>query len=251
MRYFAIFVLALSITHLPLSAATAQGGLFDSLKGKLGTVVPGSSNSNSGTAALANDDIVAGLKEALRVGTETVVKQLGSADGYNSDPAIHIPLPPQLQSVQSTLSRFGLSGLADDLELKLNRAAEKAAPQTKQIIVDAVAAMTVDDAKLILTGPDDAATQYFKRTSSNSLKSVIKPIIDGSLDQVGAVASYDKLMSSYGNLPFVPDVKANLSQHTVDLALNGLFTYIAKEEAAIRQNPAKRTTELLTKVFGK
>ena len=141
--------------------------------------------------------------------------------------------------------------VADDLELKLNRAAEAAAPQTKQLIWKAVTDMSLEDAKAIYNGPNDAATQYFKRTTSENLKGVIKPVVDRSLNEVGAVASFDNLIGKYSNLPFVPDVKANISSHTVDLALKGLFHYLAKEEAAIRQNPAKRTTELLTKVFGR
>jgi hypothetical protein len=149
------------------------------------------------------------------------------------------------------LRRIGMSGLADDVELKLNRAAEAAAPRTKQIIWDAIAGMSIDDAKAIYNGPKDAATQYFKRSSTVSLIEVVTPVIDQTLNEVGAIASYDNMISQYKSVPFVPDVKGSLVEHTVRLALNGLFHYIAKEEAAIRDNPAKRTTEILTKVFGR
>jgi hypothetical protein len=110
--------------------------------------------------------------------------------------------------------------------------------------------MTLDDAKRIYDGPDDAATQYFKKVASGDLAGVVKPVIDQALTEVGAIAAYDNMMGEYTKFPLVPDVKANLSDHTVTLALQGLFHYLAKEEEAIRNNPAKRTTEILSKVFG-
>jgi hypothetical protein len=256
-RLLCIAIVSAALFGGTLMVPAQAQGLFDQLKKKIPSTLPGVSDAISGTtsggaaAALSLGDITAGLKEALKVGAERVIQTTGKADGYNGDPAIHIPLPPQLQNVQSTLRRFGLSGMADDLELKLNRAAEAAAPKTKELIVNAISGMTLEDAKAIYNGPADAATQYFKRTTSGDLKGVIKPVVDQTLNSVGAVASYDQLMGKYSNLPFVPDVKANISDHTVGLALQGLFHYLAKEEAAIRQNPAKRTTELLTKVFGR
>ncbi len=244
-----IFTLLTAISFSP-SAADAQSFL-DKLKKATEQVAPSVTGGGSTSGgALSLNDITAGLKEALRVGAERVVGQVGAADGYNKDPDIHIPLPDSLKSVQSALRRVGMSGLADDVELKINRAAEAAAPQSKQILWDAVTNMTLDDAKAIYDGPKDAATQYFKQNSSGNLSNVIKPVVDQALAQVGAIASYDTMMGQYKSLPFVPDVKASLSDHTVRLALDGLFHYLAKEEAAIRDNPAKRTTELLTKVFG-
>jgi hypothetical protein len=225
---------------------------MDSLKGTLDKIQPDSSGTGgSATTVLTNSDIVAGLRDALKVGAERVVQTIGKADGYNKDPDIHIPLPPSLQNVQSTLRRVGMSRMADDLELKLNRAAETAAPKTKAIIWDAITRLTLDDARTIYDGPDDAATQYFRKTSTGDLKGVVRPVVDDALNQVGAIASYDNMMKQYKAVPFVPDVKANLSDHTVELALKGLFHYLAKEEAAIRNDPAKRTTEILAKVFGR
>ncbi|MBT7249559.1 MAG: DUF4197 domain-containing protein [Rhodospirillaceae bacterium] len=148
------------------------------------------------------------------------------------------------------LKKFGLSALADDVELRLNRAAEAAAPKTKELIWKAISSMTPDDAMAIYKGPDDAATQYFKKVATNDLAATVKPVVDSSLAEVGAISTYDQLMGQYKALRFVPDVKANLSQHTTDLALKGLFHYLAAEEAEIRKNPAKRTTEILSKVFG-
>ena len=153
--------------------------------------------------------------------------------------------------MQSTLRKFGLSSLADDVEMRINRAAEQAAPKAKEIIWKAIEGMTLDDAQAIYNGPEDAATQYFRRVSTDDLTANVKPIVQQTLDEVGAIAAYDKLMGQYKGIPFVPDVKADLTQHATDGALEGLFHYLAQEEAAIRQNPAKRTTELLAKVFGR
>jgi len=223
-------------------------GFFD--KGKdLLKGLGGPSESSAG--ALGVTDIAAGLKEALRVGSERVVGTLGTADGFNKSPDVHIPLPDTLQKVQSALSKIGMSSLADDVELRLNRAAEAAVPKAKSLFVDAISTMTVDDAKGILNGPNDAATQYFRTKMSAPLAADMKPIVDTQLSEVGAVAAYDKMMGQYKSLPFVPDVKSDLTSHVLTKATDGVFLYLGREEAAIRENPAKRTTELLQKVFSK
>jgi len=241
-----VFVILFTSLLLANGAAMAQSGFFNTLKGAVQGVV----NKDEGGSVLSQDDIIAGLREALRVGSERVVGQLGTQDGYNTDTDIHIPLPPQLQDVQKTLRKFHLSGLADDVELKINRAAEAAAPKTKELILKAINEMTIDDAKRIYDGPDDAATQYFRKVSTTDLTNVVRPIVENTLNEVGAVAAYDGLTSQYNALPFIPDLKGDLTNHAVDGALEGLFHYLAVEEAAIRQNPAKRTTEILTRVFG-
>lgn len=202
-------------------------------------------------SALSVEEIGAGLKEALQVGSQNVVKQLGATDGFNKDSNIHIPLPASLDKVKSLLAKAGMSSLFDDLELKLNRAAEVATPKAKQLFSNAISQMTLEDVKGIYNGPDDAATQYFKEKMSPGLASEMKPVIEDSLSQVGAVKSYDTMMKQYKALPFVPDVKANLTGHVVEKGMDGIFYYMAKEEAAIRKNPVKRTTELLKKVFTK
>ncbi len=200
-------------------------------------------------AGLSLDEIAAGLKEALRVGSENVVRQLSAIDGFNTDKSIHIPLPESLSMVKTALDRVGYSSLTDDLELKLNRAAEAATPEAKSLFQDAITAMTFEDVKKIYEGADDAATQYFKEKMSPGLARVMEPIIDNSLSQVGAVQAYDTMMGEYKSLPFVPDVKSNLTRHVVDGGMDGIFHYMAQEEKAIRQDPVKRTTQLLQKVF--
>ena len=202
------------------------------------------------TTTLTNPEIASGLKDALRVGTETVVNQLGGVDGFNSDPEVHIPLPQSLQGVKSALSAVGMSAMVDDLELKLNRAAEAATPPAKQLFWDAIEKMTLDDVTEIYNGPDDAATLYFKDKMSAPLASAMQPIVANTLNQVGAVQAYDAVMGEYASLPFVPNIKANLEQHVIDKGLEGIFFYLAREEAAIRHDPVKRTTDILQKVFG-
>ena len=252
---FALSRLALSLLALAvlsLGAVSARAGLLDDLRKNLPAAVTGSGGGTSGgVAGLSTSEIVAGLREALKVGSERVVGQIGQTDGYFADQAIHIPLPESLTKVQSTLRKFGLSSMADDVEMRINRGAEQAAPKAKEIIWKAIEGMTLDDAQAIYNGPQDAATQYFRRVSTDDLTANVKPIVQQTLDEVGAIPAYDKLMGQYKGIPFVPDVKADLTQHATDGALEGLFHYLAQEEAAIRQNPAKRTTELLAKVFGR
>lgn len=204
----------------------------------------------TGSKPLTDLEIGNGLKEALRVGTQRVVGQVGATDGYNADPLIHIPLPRDLRKVHNTLEKVGLSSMTADLELKLNRAAEHAAPEAKDVFWNAITAMTLDDVRGIWQGPDDGATQYFHGKMTVPLTDRFTPIVLDSMGEVGAIRSYDRMMSKYDSIPFIPDVKADLTRYTVKKALGGLFTYVAKEEAAIRNNPAKRSTELLQRVFG-
>ena len=200
--------------------------------------------------SLTAEEIGAALKDALRVGSENVVARLGRLDGFNTDSAIHIPLPEQLNTVKSMLKKVGMSRLLEDLELKLNRAAEVATPKAKKLFWEAISDITFEDVKTIYEGPEDAATQYFRSKMSPALAKEMQPVIRNSLSEVGAVQKYDNVMKEYRSLPFVPDVKANLTDYVVEKGMDGIFYYMAKEEAAIRQNPAKRTTDLLKRVFG-
>ncbi|RPH50824.1 MAG: DUF4197 domain-containing protein [Desulfobacteraceae bacterium] len=196
------------------------------------------------------EEIGAGLKDALRVSSENVVKQLGREDGFNKDPDIHIPLPQQLDTVKSLLAKVGMSGMLDDLELKLNRAAEQAAPKAKNLFWKAIKEMSFDDAKKIYGGPEDAATQYFRGKMSSSLSAEMQPVVKNSLAEVGAVRAYDNAMTQYRSIPFVPEVKADITDYVLEKGVDGIFHYMAIEEAAIRRNPAKRTTDLLKLLFG-
>jgi hypothetical protein len=196
-------------------------------------------------------EIAGGLKDALRVGTGNVVGQLGRLNGFNTDTAIHISLPEKLQTVKSVLAKIGRSDLLDDLELKLNRAAEEATPKAKKLFWEAISEMSFEDVKGIYKGPDDAATSYFKKKMSPSLAEEMRPVIDESMSKAGAVQAYDRVMGKYKSIPFVPDVKANLTDYVIEKGMDGIFYYLAREEAAIRKNPVKRTTDLLKRVFGR
>ncbi len=202
------------------------------------------------STSLSSEEISKAFKQALSQGSEAVVKQLSLKDGFNADKAIHIPLPQSLQKVQSLLGQVGMGSLMDDLELKLNRAAEAATPEAKALFLNAIQNMTFSDVQAIYNGPQDSATQYLKSKTSEDLKQKMRPIIEQTLNSVGAVAAYDKVITEYKSMPFVPDVKANLLDHVTEKGMDGMFFYLAKEEESIRKEPIKQTTELLKKVFG-
>jgi len=236
------------VSFLVLAGAHSMAGWLDVGKDLLkGTSSGGKTSSSAGLSTL---DMAAGLKEALTVGSGSVVSRLGKSGGFNNDPAVHIPLPGSLKTVKSALGKIGMGSMLEDLELKMNTAAEIATPKAKSLFIDAIAAMTVDDAKKIFNGPNDSATRYFQSKMSPQLTKEMSPIVQKSLANVGAVKSYDATMEQYEALPFVPDAKANLTEYIVQKSMDGIFHYLAIEEAAIRENPAKRTTALLKKVFG-
>ncbi len=240
--------------HLPYSrflshclALTLSLGLVTGCE-SLGDLESILDSSGSGSQ-LSQTTIANGLREALTVGTERVVTDLGSDGGYLNS-RFRIPLPDRLASARDTAARFGLDGSFNALEVRLNEAAELAAPKAKALFVDAVRQMSFSDVMSIYQGPNDAATSYLRRTTENQLRSQMTPLIDNSLNQVGAVRSFNDLVSTYNALPLVKPIDANLSDHVLDYASTALFSRLAEEEAAIRSNPVKRTTELLRLVFG-
>jgi hypothetical protein len=244
-RTIALTGITILISHFVFGAATAQSSWWqkgvDLLKSPAGTTVQKS---------LSSKEIGAGLKEALRVGSENVISQLGTLNGFNLDPAVHIPLPQQFDTVKSMLEKIGMSSMLDDLELKLNHAAEVATPKAKELFAQAISEMTFEDVMNIYNGPEDAATRYFQDKMTPPLAKEMEPVVEQSLAEVGAVQAYDNVMGKYRTIPFVPDVKADLTTYVVEKGMDGIFHYMAVEEAAIRQIPAKRTTELLQRVFG-
>lgn len=236
-------------TFVALVSGAALAGCQTTM-GSDGLSLATSMLAGGGSQPLTDLEIGNGLKEALRVGTERVVGQVGAVDGYNADPLIHIPLPEDLRKVHDVLNKVGLGSLTADLETKLNRSAERAAPEAKEVFWTAITEMSLDDVRGIWQGPDDAATQYFRGKMTVPLTDRFTPIVQDAMGEVGAIRSYDRMMSQYQSIPFVPDVKGDLTRYTVEHGLGGLFTYVAREEAAIRQDPAKRSTELLQRVFG-
>lgn len=226
------------------------GNWWDKIVDTVKSIDTDEESSSSVVSELSNADISSAFKEALRIGSENVVNQLGTADGFNADSLIHIPLPDELQKIKSVLGKIGMSHVADDLELKLNRAAEAATPKAKALFLDSIQKMTFDDVKKIYKGPENSATQYFQGKMTPALSKEMEPIVNKSMSEVGAVQAYDKLLGEYKDLPFVPDVKADLTKHVIEKGMDGIFYYLAQEEAAIRKDPVKQTTDLLQKVFG-
>ena len=201
-------------------------------------------------SALSIEDISKAFKEALTIGSEQVVAKLGQKDGFNADPTAHIPLPKKLKKVRKVLKTVGLESYADDLETKLNRAAEAATPVAKQLFIDSISSMSFDDVKKIYEGPEDSATRFFEAKMGPSLSEQMKPIVDSSLLEVGAIKAYDKVINKYEDIPYVPDIKSDLSKHVIKKGMAAIFHYIAEEEAAIRKDPVRQTTDLLQQVFG-
>jgi len=228
-----------------LQAETGQGGGFSDILDSAKKIV-----GSGGGGGLGNTDVVNGLKEALEIGTGYAVGMASKPDGYYSNPSIKIPLPGEIQKVEKLLRTIGYGQTVDEFELSMNRAAERAAPQAKSIFVDAVKQMQIDDAQKILRGPDNAATGYFKKTTSGRLTEVFKPIIRDSMNSVGVTRQYEDLNSKLSSIPMGGKLGFDLDQYVTDKSLNGLFFLVAVEEKKILQDPAARTTELLKKVFG-
>ncbi len=190
------------------------------------------------------------LREALEIGTSNVVARLGITDGFLKDPKVHIPLPNALGRVDSVLEKAGMSYLTDDLEVQINRAAEQATPKARKLFISAIKKMTIKDAKDILHGRDDAATQYLRKTMGRDIEKEMEPIVQMALDNTQAMKSFDSVVNQYKAITFISSIRTDLREYVIEKTVDGIFYYVAKEEKAIRENPAKRTTDLLRTVFG-
>lgn len=206
---------------------------------------------NQQASDLSSDTIAKGLKEALETGTRKAIDTVSQNGGYLNNPQIRIPLPPRVQQAAGLMRQMGLNKMADDFEQSINRAAEKAAPQATSIMIDAIKSMTIDDAKTILNGGNDAATRFFEDRTRSRLAGLFKPVIDTSLNEVGATRYYNQLDEQVSALPVIgQDLNMDLPEYVTDQALDGLFVMLAQEEQKIRTNPAARTSEILQQVFG-
>ena len=199
---------------------------------------------------LSNTDIIAGLKEALNVGTGNAVVKLGAADGYYLDRLVKIPFPPEAENAKNTLIQLGFESTVNDFVLKLNRAAEDAAPEAKQIFLDAIVGITIQDGNTILRGDSIEATRYLQTKTSNQLANLFKPKIQASLEEVGAQQLWSDLTTQYNSLPLVQPINTDLAAYTTDRALSGMFVKVGQEETKIRKDPAARVSDILKKVFG-
>lgn len=202
------------------------------------------------SSALTESEIIGGLKQALEVGTGNAVNVLSATDGFFKDPIVKIPFPPDAVRASDKLRELGMGKLVDDFVLTLNRGAEKASKEAGPIFVDAIKAMTFADAKGILQGPENAATQYFREKTSQPLYDKFSPVIKTTLDNVNATKYWSDITTTYNKIPFVQKVETDLVRYATNKALDGLFVKLAGEEKKIRENPAARVTDLLRKVFG-
>ncbi|MEX0996512.1 MAG: DUF4197 domain-containing protein [Flavobacteriaceae bacterium] len=202
-----------------------------------------------GGGELTNADIASGLRQALDKGIDKQVSKLTQTDGFFKNELVKVLLPQELQKVDKTLRDIGLGNLADEGLKVLNRAAEDAVKEATPIFVNAVQEITFDDAKNILLGSDNAATQYLSNKTTNQLYGKFSPVISNSLDKVGATQVWSNIITQYNAIPLTNNVNPDLTDYVTQEALKGVFTMIAVEEKEIRTNFSSRTTDLLRKVF--
>jgi hypothetical protein len=205
-----------------------------------------------GPAALSEQQIVAGLKEALSQGARRAVDELGRADGFLSDARVRIPMPSALRTVESALRTMNQGRYADEFIVTMNRAAEAAVPEASAILGEAIRQMTVNEARQILNGPDNAATLYFRRVGEERLTGRIRPIVSEATSRTGVTSSYKALIERAGFAAKLAGADSvDIDDYVTEQALDGLFLLIAEEEKRIRENPLARSTELLKTVFGR
>ena len=200
-------------------------------------------------AAGPADEVARALKAALEQGSRKAVASLGKPDGFFKNADVHIPLPAGLKRIERGLRAVGQGRYADEFELTINRAAEAAMPEARDVLVKAVSRMTLSDARDILRGADDAATSYFRKKSAGELRERLLPIVKDATRKTGVTQRYETFVRKAG--PVAVFLKApDLDGYVCDKALEGLFLMIAREEKEIRKNPAARATALLRKIFG-
>jgi len=234
-------LLILSAIFLLLTPQCSSGGFLDKVIEEV-TKPSGPSQ---------EDTFIAGLKEALDIGTKNAVSSVSKENGYFSNMNIKIPVPEELESVEKLLRKVGMGDRVDTFIVSMNRAAEEAAPQAVDIFVGAIRDMTVVDAYGIVKGDETAATSYFRDKTSLNLYNLFKPVVTESMAQVGVVRSYKRMMDQYNSIPFVRKIDVDLEDYVTDGALTGLFFMVGEEEKKIRKDPAARVTKLLQDVFGK
>ena len=205
----------------------------------------------SNKSTLNDSKIGQGIKEALKVGIDKAVEKTSKKDGYFADPQIKIPVPEKLKLMDSFLRKTGFGGKMDEMVLSMNRAAEAAAPHAKNIFIEAIGAMSVDDAQKIWKGSDTAATDFFRAKSSGELNKIYKPLVSQSMAKYEVTQKYRALITKYNSLPLAQKFKApEIEQYVTEKALDGLFQVLGQQEKLIRKDPAARVTSLLKEVFG-
>ncbi len=236
--------IVLYFTLAIISIQTSQAQLIKDILNKAGQATSGSGKN------LSNEDIISGLKDALRVGTDSSTKKLGSMDGFFKDAAIKILMPEEAKKVEKTLRNFGMGSLVDKAVLSMNRAAEDAASGVGNIFWDAIKGMSISDGLKILRGGDFAATDYLKSVTTKQLTEKFRPVIETSLVKMDATKYWKDVFTAYNR--FSKDqVNTDLTAYVTERALSGLFYNIGLQEQKIRKDPAAQVTDILKKVFGK
>ncbi len=252
-------ILTISLATLFVSQANgfSLNDVKDALKnnqtsGGATTTSPATSGSatTTGVSSLTNAETSDGLKTALDQGVSKAVASLGATDGFFGNSAVKIPLPNSLKKIQKGMKLIGMGKQSDDLVLKMNRAAEAAVPEAKTLLVDSIKKMSLADAKAILTGPQDAATQYFKKTTSAQMAEKFLPIVQKATANVQLADSYNKYAEMGSKFGVVKKEDANINQYVTKKALDGVYYMVAQEEAAIRKDPMGQASSVLKKVFG-
>jgi len=238
------FVIALAAATLSSCEAVPNEG-FGNILGGISETIGG-----QGGAGLSTLEIDAALRQALEIGATNVSSQLGATDGFFGDSRIRIPLPGRLGQIQNRLQKIGLSAPLDDLQLRMNRAAEASMPEARKLVVSAVQSITVEDAVGILQGGDSAATDFLRGKTEANLRDAFAPFIDQALQDSGAFQSLNTVASNNGLGGLVANLQGDMRDDAVNFGLDGMFLYVAAEEKKIREEPVARTTELLRKVFG-
>jgi hypothetical protein len=243
--------IVLAITLLTSISTTTQGQILrDYVNDADRTLNELQKNKNKG-GGLSQSEIAAGLKQALQVGAKNATNKVSAVNGFFGNALIKILMPPEAKKVEHTLREIGLGEQVDNAILSMNRAAEDASSKALQIFIDAITSMTIEDGLAILKGKNDAATQYLKNKTTAKLTAAFRPVIQESLDKVNATKYWAIVFNTYNELPTTYNkVNPDLPGYVTERALNGVFVYIADEEAKIRLNPAARVTDLLKKVFG-
>ena len=203
-----------------------------------------------GLGDLSNTDATAGLKEALIQGAGKAIGKLGVVDGFFGNPQVKIPLPDSIQRAERVMRMFGMGKQADEVILRMNRAAEAAVPEAKTLLINSIKQMSVADAKSILTGGDDAATQYFRKTTSGPMAEKLLPIVRKAMEDVQLAQQYNKFAETGTKYGLVKKEQANLEQYVTQKTLDGIYLMTAAEEKVIRKDPMGQTSSLLKKVFG-
>lgn len=201
-------------------------------------------------ASLSQGEAGRGLREALASGVAQAVGSLSAADGFLGNPEVKIPLPPALEKAERTLRRLGMGRQADELVTTMNRAAESAVADARPILLDGIKKMTLADAKGILTGPEDSATRYFRRTSGEAIQKKFLPKVKAATARVKLAEDYNRFAGPAAQFGLIEAKDADLDQYIAARAVDGLFLMIAKQEKAIRADPVGQSSKLLRKVFG-